>query len=195
MHRLTTYNSSVIAEMAKAELLQHGIRATLHHVPGDARLLDMMHRENVILFIADKADKDDALAILQDLEAHLQAESPPPEDEWLDATVPDLTLLPKDQQPDCPECNWPLRLNAPPGPVACQRCGTETDPIERALEVLGPDGLADCYVQGPDPLDDTIDMFELACPKCRYPLDGLPAVGPCPECGYEYDKRALVRGT
>ena len=30
-----------------------------------------------------------------------------------------------------------------------------------------------------------------ACPRCDYPLDGLPAVGTCPECGRGYDGSVL----
>lgn len=47
----------------------------------------------------------------------------------------------------------------------------------------------------PLPASDSGQLTHQSCPKCRYSLRGLPAVGECPECGFGYDEFTFERSS
>jgi hypothetical protein len=140
------------------------------------------------VIIGDAADLPRARELLDSPDAQ-----PAVDPDWESAAIPDLSRLDPRTQAPCPACKALLPLNA--SITSCSACHAPVDVVQILLDRYGPDLLAACYVEELEDIpEEVLDAANLACPKCQYPLRGLPTNGFCPECGRPYDRQALLRG-
>jgi Zn finger protein HypA/HybF involved in hydrogenase expression len=91
----------------------------------------------------------------------------------------------------CPGCQY--SLEGLPLRGRCPECGEPYDKVDMLNSgVLGGTGQLPPEAEARRLTDEQIKRAPLACPRCRYSLDGLDVTGPCPECGRYFDKRELL---
>jgi len=196
MHRLRRYHRELAARQAASHLKAHGIPAvvgndTLNRTLGFTGF--GLFSSGFDLYIAHKGLAERAEDLLAGFhEPASEADEPV---DWEAAMRVDLSLLDSDRvRIDCGECRAPLPLDAEL--KSCPRCSSRVDPVERVVELHGPEALADAYAEH-EPTEDEgavrPEDVSVPCPSCGYSLMGLPMSGRCPECGSLFDKRELLR--
>jgi hypothetical protein len=186
---LRRYSNPVLAEAAAEFLRQSSIAArTTARLGGDG-ITGATGGGVFELAILDAAQADRASQLLAELDLSPAA----PEPGWEGEALPDLSRLDPRHRPKCPGCA--RLLPADDALLACPSCAAPVDIADLIVQQHGPEALAGCYPDEAASLPaDLIDSARLSCPACQYPLDGLAAIGPCPECGRPYSKAELLRG-
>ena len=189
MPNIRTYPSLLQAQQAADFLRANGIIATvLGGTDAFAAIGLTSLGGRFIVSIAAALERDRARGLLDEFDAGSS------EQDLETEAVPDLSLLDPRTPAPCPSCSVQLPLDA--SVSLCPACKAAVNVVEVLLKRYGPELLSDCYPQGgQDFPDDVIDAALLACGGCEYPLQGLPAIGACPECGREYSKRDMLAST
>ncbi|MAY75213.1 MAG: hypothetical protein CMJ31_10940 [Phycisphaerae bacterium] len=151
--------------------------------------------------VIEPTQLDLARAIIRQL-AEVQPVAGAPSDNWPDPHDLDLTKLPPQNLPPCPNCGTTLPPDA--ALTACPSCAEPVDVVELIVTQHGPEALEPCYAAGHPsatstgvteptwPTDETLASLPLTCPACRAPLIDLAPEGACPACANPYNKRAMI---
>jgi Zn finger protein HypA/HybF involved in hydrogenase expression len=196
MFRLRRYHRELAARQAASHLKAHGIPAvvgndTLNQTLGFTGI--GLFWSGFDLYIAHEGLAERAERLLDGFhEPASEADEPV---DWDAAMRVDLSLLDAERlRIDCGECSAPLPLDELL--ETCPRCSARVDPIERVVELHGPEALADAYAEH-EPTEGEgavrAEDVDVPCPSCGYSFMGLPVTGRCPECGSLFDKRELLR--
>ena len=176
----------LLAQAARDHLIAHGILAAA--VPRVEGWAAAVRSHDVILCFGAHAEIARELLAGDDWRPRAMDD-----DDWEhDDALPDLSLLDAGLAPGCPGCGESLPLDA--ALEACPVCGTHVDVAELVAQAHGPEALDQCYDEPESMLDPAaIEELRLLCPRCQYPLDGLPNASNCPECGQAFNKDQMVR--
>jgi Double zinc ribbon len=174
-------------------LWRGGVPAGVIPVRGGGSLAPTSDRasKNLGLFdvmISSKDQADRAAGLLHEMDAS------PAEFEtgWEQSqTRPDLSRLDPALAPPCPKCGRVLPMDSELS--QCRACRAPVDVADLILQAHGPEALADAFDHAPMIPEEFMRDSPVPCPKCGYPLGGLPLEGVCPECGGGYRKVDIVR--
>ena len=193
MHRVRSYTSPVEALGAAIYLWRAGVPAGVIPVRGGGSLAPTSDRSAQRLGLYDvMISSKDQSALAAQLLAEMDASPAEFEHGWEQTQArPDLSRLDPSLAPNCPGCDKPLPMQA--DLTRCRACKREVDVAGLIVERHGPEALADAYDDVPMIPEEFMRQAPVPCPKCAYPLDGLPLEGVCPECGTGYRKVDIVR--
>jgi hypothetical protein len=197
VYRLRHYDNPIEAQDAAMYLLRHGVLASVvgDHTAALGPYAGFTSRHGVgqhTVAIALERQRELATELL----VLLEAEPASFEHGWEELSVPDLGGIDPSLLPPCPGCGTPLPADATV--ENCPACGFDVDVLAIIATLHGPEtieALLDSHALVPahEVFDDEmLSAMAADCGGCGYPLDGLPRVGACPECGRAYDKARIV---